>query len=427
MMFDVAALYEGLLIRLGYQTERGVMKAGFVLTKWLKQWPGLEASVWVTLPNADTAYQAQSHMDGEMLVWDVQDTDTAVAGVGKVEVLGMVDGVRKLSAVANTVVEPSILVATSEPPESQQPWYVGALEAAKRAEEAAERAEDGSVPAEVIEEAVRKYLEDNPVGGVTPEEVQGAVDAALEIAKASGEFKGDPGEPGKDGYTPIKGKDYFDGEDGQPGFSPTAHVQQTASGATIAITDKTGTTTATVSNGKDGERGDPGVYVGDSAPSDPEVQVWIDPTGEATAEGTLELIETITLEEDAAIERTAEPDGTPYNFKGAYTRITNSAVIDNSPGNVSYISGSGIVGLGYIPKSQSASKQYCASECLIKYGHWLSRYMNAWTSNQTGISPTQENTDRWLRYTVNDYPTITKIVTPTLTAGMVIEIWGVRA
>ena len=50
MMFDVAALYEGLLIRLGYQTERGVMKAGFVLTKWLKQWPGLEASVWVTLP-----------------------------------------------------------------------------------------------------------------------------------------------------------------------------------------------------------------------------------------------------------------------------------------------------------------------------------------------------------------------------------------
>lgn len=141
MMYDVAALYEGLLIQLGYQTEKGVMKVGFVLTKWLKAWPGLTASVWVTLPNSNTAYEAKSHMDGELLVWDVQDTDTSVAGMGRVEVLGIVDGVRKLSAVATTVVQSSILVSTSEPPESQQPWFMGALEAAKRAEEAAERAE----------------------------------------------------------------------------------------------------------------------------------------------------------------------------------------------------------------------------------------------------------------------------------------------
>lgn len=48
------------------------------------------------------------------------------------------------------------------------------------------------------------------------------------------------------------------GQDGEDGFSPIATVTQTAEGATISITDKNGTTTATVTNGKDGEDGDPG-------------------------------------------------------------------------------------------------------------------------------------------------------------------------
>lgn len=43
------------------------------------------------------------------------------------------------------------------------------------------------------------------------------------------------------------------GDDG--GFSPTAKVEQTADGAVITITDKSGTTTATVTNGKDGKNG----------------------------------------------------------------------------------------------------------------------------------------------------------------------------
>lgn len=43
------------------------------------------------------------------------------------------------------------------------------------------------------------------------------------------------------------------GDDG--GFSPTAKVEQTADGAVITITDKSGTTTATVTDGKDGKDG----------------------------------------------------------------------------------------------------------------------------------------------------------------------------
>ena len=47
------------------------------------------------------------------------------------------------------------------------------------------------------------------------------------------------------------------GEPGDPGFSPSARVEQTATGATITVTDKSGTTTADILNGK-GEKGDPG-------------------------------------------------------------------------------------------------------------------------------------------------------------------------
>lgn len=45
------------------------------------------------------------------------------------------------------------------------------------------------------------------------------------------------------------------GADGEDGTSPTAEVTQTASGATITITDKSGTTTAEITNGADGQDG----------------------------------------------------------------------------------------------------------------------------------------------------------------------------
>ena len=44
-------------------------------------------------------------------------------------------------------------------------------------------------------------------------------------------------------------------ENGEDGFSPIAKVEQTATGAVISITDKTGITTATITNGKDGKDG----------------------------------------------------------------------------------------------------------------------------------------------------------------------------
>ena len=56
----------------------------------------------------------------------------------------------------------------------------------------------------------------------------------------------------------IKGTDGKPGTNGKPGvdgFSPIAKVETITNGATITITDKNGTTTATILNGA---KGDPG-------------------------------------------------------------------------------------------------------------------------------------------------------------------------
>ena len=61
---------------------------------------------------------------------------------------------------------------------------------------------------------------------VDKNELASIADEILAEAKASGEFDGQPGvqgpqgEKGNDGYTPVKGIDYFDGKDGQDGYTP---------------------------------------------------------------------------------------------------------------------------------------------------------------------------------------------------------------
>lgn len=64
------------------------------------------------------------------------------------------------------------------------------------------------------ESFVKEYAQ--PKGEyLTPSNLSNAVNTALAQAKASGEFKGDKGDKGDNGYTPIKGTDYFTEADKQ--------------------------------------------------------------------------------------------------------------------------------------------------------------------------------------------------------------------
>jgi hypothetical protein len=112
--------------------------------------------------------------------------------------------------------------------------------------------EDNGVSDAQIEKAVNEYLEENPVGGVTPEELTQEVENALEAAKASGEFdgqqgpKGDAGDPGSPGPA------------GADGYSPNVDLTRMDNGVKITVTNKSGSQSQMVYDGKDGTGGSGG-------------------------------------------------------------------------------------------------------------------------------------------------------------------------
>ena len=102
---------------------------------------------------------------------------------------------------------------------------------------------------DAIKNAVEDYLNANPVKpGATTEQAAQIEQNKNDIADLQTEVDElkESGGNGS-GQNPP--------QDGEDGFSPIATVTQTAEGATISITDKNGTTTATVTNGKDGKDG----------------------------------------------------------------------------------------------------------------------------------------------------------------------------
>lgn len=142
----------------------------------------------------------------------------------------------------------------------------------------------------------------------------------------------------------------------------------------------------------------------------------------------IEQIETFTLTESAAIERSAEPDGTAYAFKRIVLMFETPADAVVTAGNIYFYSDSTGVGLGYLPKKDAGSSvSYLMNDCGSDAGRWITKYMGGWTGNGNGVYTNNENRRRWLQYAVADYPTLTKVTIPTLPAGTTVQIWGVRA
>lgn len=86
---------------------------------------------------------------------------------------------------------------------------------------------------------------------------------------------------------PLKGADGRDGTDGVDGFSPIATVTKSGDTATISITDKNGTTTASVSDGTDGVDGQDGADGADGEDGNGIVSI--------TKTATVGLVDTYTI------------------------------------------------------------------------------------------------------------------------------------
>nr|DAP97577.1 MAG TPA: Pulmonary surfactant-associated protein [Caudoviricetes sp.] len=142
------------------------------------------------------------------------------------------------------------------------------VNAAKSAQENAEKAAGSAKKAEDVAASVRNDADEgkfngedgySPSAGVTQLE-NGAI---ISIRDKTGEstatvYNGKDGAKGDKGDTGDKGNTGAKGDKGDKGFSPTATVTQLENGAEIAITDEEGTTKATVKNGSKGDKGDRG-------------------------------------------------------------------------------------------------------------------------------------------------------------------------
>ena len=85
------------------------------------------------------------------------------------------------------------------------------------------------------------------VGAISQDDLQEATNEALAQAKESGEFDGQPG------YTPQKGVDYFDGQPGKDGADGVS-ATHSWNGTVLNITSASGTSSADLK----GEKGDTG-------------------------------------------------------------------------------------------------------------------------------------------------------------------------
>lgn len=184
-------------IRIGYEGENIVTAITFNMQMWVEEF-GTGAAVLLVQRNGDrNAYPVPLTIEDGSATWEITSTDCAKQGRGAIQVVYTAGEKVKKSPIFTIVCSASI-EGSDTVPDPYESWLATLTELTATTEANAIRAED-------------------------------AAERAEEVAGGGG--------------------------GGADGFSPTATVTQTENGTIITITDKAGTTTATVTNGKDGKDG----------------------------------------------------------------------------------------------------------------------------------------------------------------------------
>lgn len=118
-------------IVLGYAGENKATQIAVNVAEYLAQYPGASCTLLVKNPLGDIYPAATKVVDGE-LIWEVNKSDTAVAGNGQIEVTisGTNNEILK-SAKADTTLRMSLNAPTGEAPDPYQTWLDKLLAAAE--------------------------------------------------------------------------------------------------------------------------------------------------------------------------------------------------------------------------------------------------------------------------------------------------------
>lgn len=140
---------------------------------------------------------------------------------------------------------------------------------------------------------------------------------------------------------------------------------------------------------------------------------------------TYELIEDITLTEDISqIERTVEPNGTPYNFRKVMVLYTSNAKVGE--GNIQTTAFSNDKGLGLTLSKNTDTTNSDTSRFEFEANGVLKAHLTQW-SKYSWVAGAVYGNPYIIELNENDTITKVKCSATTLPAGFNIKIYGVRA
>ena len=220
----------GKKIFLGRIGENEARVIRFNIAEIRANYPEAEFTLLNRRPGDVYAYPVNSQyvsVDGGMLCWTVQSGDLATDGDGECEIKASQNG-KIVKTVIWTTCVLRALDGSANPPDPWESWVEQVENAAEDATAAAALLENASAEAETLD----------PGASATASYANGVFSFGIP--------RGAAGQDGRDG---SDGRDGTDGAPGADGFSPSASVSKSGDTATISITDKNGTTTATVMDG----------------------------------------------------------------------------------------------------------------------------------------------------------------------------------
>lgn len=139
-----------------------------------------------------------------------------------------------------------------------------------------------------------------------------------------------------------------------------------------------------------------------------------------------ELIETITTEEEIAIVRTEEPNGTPYNFVAVALRVKKKEGMRLNTVSMTAHIGTNRVQPLYLTSTNKTEELWSYCEVRQYKGLWERERAQGWSIKNNTETPFYVKLPEFDNPVV-DGENITKISSASVPAGLTIEIWGVRA
>ncbi len=250
------------VLHIGRVGENNATKVVFDISKWIEEYGNGEVSLVIEqngvislIGTIDPALQ----FEGNKVTWLVSDAFTKMENRGKCELYYSIDNVKVKSVLFDIVVTKSLDGYEEVTPTPYDGWInqlldasgkvSGAVEAAKRAEDAAKKAEEVSISTPYIGENGNWFVFDN----VTKSYKDSRVDASItvNIADVTMLPYGSTASITNTGTDtdPVFHLRIPNAKDGIDGYSPTVSVSKIPGGNEVTVTDNSGSKNFNVMDG----------------------------------------------------------------------------------------------------------------------------------------------------------------------------------